>query len=177
MRYAKSSSRLLQHISGPVVRGIKSRASGGSTGSALAFGAGLFPRVWEPFGDNSFLGSSVFPADFVAKTDVSETDKDFKISVDLPGMKRNEIKVSVSKDGVLTIEGERRQENSKEEDQDGVKFHRVEKKYGHFSRRFDLPPGTDPATVQVSFKDGVLVVSVPKGATLPTGEHVLEIKE
>jgi HSP20 family protein len=61
-------------------------------------------------------------------------------------------------EGVLTIEGKRKQEKEEKD----KKFHRVERQYGQFLRRFTLPDEVDAATVQAEFKDGVLNVRLPK---------------
>jgi HSP20 family protein len=147
--------------------------------------ASLFPRnsVWDSldvFGP-TFTGAAlgpVFANVFSPKTDITETADSFKISLDLPGLKKEEVRVSVSRDGVLTIEGERKQESEKDEDKDGVKIHRTEKSYGKFVRRFELPSGAEPSSIDVSFKDGVLEITVPKPKEEKEkrDEQVLEIK-
>jgi HSP20 family protein len=64
-------------------------------------------------------------------------------------------------DGTLTIEGERQQEKEEK----GKKFHRVEREYGKFVRRFAMPSEVDAGKVQAEFKAGVLNVHLPKSAT------------
>jgi HSP20 family protein len=177
MRLARSSRLLVPATAGSLLsRGFKSK----NQVAASTVGSSLFPSMFDPFDSffrHPFMPSSAFPAGFVAKTDVSESDSHFKVSVDLPGLKKEEIKVFVSKNGVLTIEGERKHEEEKNEEKEGgIKMHRVEKSYGKFSRRFELPQGTDPTKIDVSFSDGVLVVNIPKTAQNTPNEHVLEIK-
>jgi HSP20 family protein len=96
-------------------------------------------------------------ADWAPAVDVQETDAEFVVKADLPDMKKEDINVKLA-DGVLTIEGERRQE----EEEKGKKFHRIERQYGQFIRRFALPADVDAAHVKAEFKDGVLNVHLPK---------------
>ena len=72
-------------------------------------------------------------------------------------MKKEDVKVEV-KDGVLNMEGERRQEKEEKE----RRFHRIERSYGKFVRRFTLPSEVEVGKVQADFKDGVLAVRLPK---------------
>ena len=97
---------------------------------------------------------------FMPPVDIEETDTEFLVKADLPDVKKDEVKVQVE-NGVLTIEGERR--NVKEEK--GRRFHKVEREYGRFIRRFTMPTEIDPEKVRAEFKDGVLNVTVPKAAT------------
>jgi HSP20 family protein len=100
----------------------------------------------------------VFP-DWAPPVDIQETDKEFLVTADLPEMKKEDIKVGVE-NGILTIEGERHLEKEEK----GKKFHRVERQYGRFVRRFNLPGEIDPARVQAQYKDGTLRVTLPKSA-------------
>jgi HSP20 family protein len=103
-------------------------------------------------------------ADFMPPVDIEETDADFVVKADLPDVKKEEIKIRVQ-DGVLTIEGERRQEK---EDK-GKRFHKIEREYGRFVRRFALPTEIDGEKVRAEFRDGVLNVMLPKApAAKPT---------
>jgi len=99
-------------------------------------------------------------ADWKPLVDISETDKAYLIKADIPGVSKEDVKVTVQ-DGTLIIRGERRQEK---EEQDKT-FHRVERSYGSFMRSFHLPDDSDASGVTAEFKDGILNVSVKKSAT------------
>jgi HSP20 family protein len=96
-------------------------------------------------------------ADFMPAVDIQETDSEFIVKADLPDVKKEEIKVQLQ-DGVLAIEGERRQEKEEK----GKRFHKVEREYGRFVRRFAMPTEVDGAKIRAEFKDGVLNVFLPK---------------
>ena len=96
-------------------------------------------------------------ADWAPAVDISEDDKEFVIKAELPGLKRDEVKVTVE-DGVLSISGERKTEKEEK----NKKFHRVERSYGSFLRSFSLPEGADATQVNAEFADGVLNVHLAK---------------
>lgn len=96
-------------------------------------------------------------ADWYPSVDVAETERAFHIHAELPGVKKEDIKVNVN-DGVLTLSGHRQ---SKSED-NTKKYHRIERSYGSFSRSFALPDDVMPEKVEASFQDGVLEVDLPK---------------
>lgn len=89
--------------------------------------------------------------------DVREDDKQFVVALELPGVKRDEVQVSLE-DGVLTISGERKAETEATEG----RFHRRERFVGRFGRSFELGMPVDTKAVKAAFKDGVLTVTVPK---------------
>lgn len=89
--------------------------------------------------------------------DIAETEHDVILTMDLPGIERQDLDVSVV-DNRLTIKGERKQEGPSKERH----THRVERSYGTFSRAFDLPAGVDATKIAATYRDGVLAVSVPK---------------
>jgi HSP20 family protein len=89
--------------------------------------------------------------------DISETDKEYLVKAELPGVKREDVKVTQD-DGVLTIEGERKYEKEAK----GEKSHRVERFYGTFCRSFSLPDDADAMLIRAETKDGILNVHVPK---------------
>ena len=144
-------------------------------------------KSWDPFQElnemhnrlTSFLGRGHWPrgngeegitvADWSPVVDISEDSAGYLIHAELPGLKREEVQVTVE-DGVLTIKGERKVEK----EQKDKKFHRVERSYGSFVRSFSLPEGCDPAKVDAEFKDGVLNVHLAKGQK--TQPKSIEIK-
>jgi HSP20 family protein len=113
-------------------------------------------------------GDGLFFADWVPPIDVQETDKEYLLNVELPGIKKEDVKVEVL-EGVLTIEGERKQEKEEK----GKRFHKVERTYGKFVRQFTLPTEVAADKVEAAFKDGMLNVHLPKTAvTKPTSVEV-----
>jgi HSP20 family protein len=104
-------------------------------------------------------GDGLFFADWAPPVDIQETEKEYVIKAELPEVKKENVKVEML-DGVLTIEGERKQENEEK----GKKFHKVERAYGKFVRQFALPAEVEAAKVQAEFKDGMLNVHLPKSA-------------
>lgn len=95
---------------------------------------------------------------FFPGLNVSETDKSFDVSVELPGMSKEEFEISLE-DHVLTISGERKIHKEEEE---GRKFHRVESRYGRFSRSLPLPNVVDREGVTANYDNGVLNIRIPK---------------
>jgi HSP20 family protein len=129
---------------------------------------------WDPFRDLEDLHSRLnrlfgqpavrrtteegdFFADWTPALDLEETDGEYLVKADLPAVKKEDVKVSLE-DGVLAIEGERKQEKEEK----GTKFHRIERSYGKFVRRLTVPTDADPQKVSAEFKDGVLNVHLPK---------------
>jgi HSP20 family protein len=97
--------------------------------------------------------------DWLPQVNISETDKAYVIKVDLPDVKKEDVKVAVES-GLLTIEGERKQEKKEENE----RFHRVESIYGRFVRRFSLPDDADEGSIDATHKDGSLAIRVAKAA-------------
>ena len=95
--------------------------------------------------------------DWVPLVDISETDKAFEIKVEIPDVNKEDVKVTVD-NRVLTIWGERKQEKEEE----GKKFHRIERYYGVFTRSFTLPDNVDENKVTATFKNGMLNLQIQK---------------
>ena len=89
--------------------------------------------------------------------DVVENNDNFLVKADIPGVKKNDLKVDV-KDGTLTIKGEKKQEEKVEKDN----YIRVERSYGNFVRNFTLPANVDASKINAKFTDGVLEITIPK---------------
>lgn len=94
---------------------------------------------------------------FVPSIDISETEEQFLISAELPGMKKDDITINLE-NGRLSISGERSFENEEK----GKTFHRVETKYGSFSRSFQLPDNVDENSINAKYEDGLLNISIDK---------------
>ncbi|GLU11511.1 hypothetical protein SLE2022_282500 [Rubroshorea leprosula] len=119
--------------------------------------------VWDPFKDFQFPSSlaaySPETAAFVnTRVDWRETPEAHVFKADLPGIKKEEVKVEVEDDSVLQISGQR---NIEKEDKNDT-WHRVERSSGKFMRRFRLPENAKPDEIKASIEDGVLTVTVPK---------------
>lgn len=109
-------------------------------------------RMFEAFSGEP-LGGAWVPA-----IDVYETsDKDVVVKVDLPAMKREDIKVTFE-NNVLSIEGERQFVSDVSREQ----YHRLERGSGAFRRSFTLPATVDAARVEATYQDGVLTVKLPR---------------
>jgi HSP20 family protein len=106
--------------------------------------------------------------DWAPRADVIETDKDFSIKVEIPEVKKEDVKILVE-GGVLSIQGERKLEK---EDKD-KKYHRIERFYGKFTRAFRLPDNVNESGVKATFKDGILNVLIQKQEkTVPKGTEI-----
>ncbi len=103
--------------------------------------------------------------------DITEDEKEFLIKVELPEVKRDDIKVTVE-NGVLSITGERKFEKEEQT----RKYHRVERSYGSFLRSFTLPEGTESGKVNAEFKDGVLLVHLTKTKTAKPSAHTVKVE-
>ncbi len=97
------------------------------------------------------------PSDWSPLVDITEDDKEYLISADLPQLSKDDVKVVVE-NGSLIIKGERKSETEHKD----KKLHRIERSYGRFLRSFSLPEDADGNRVTANFKDGVLRVSLPK---------------
>jgi len=115
-----------------------------------------------PFPSPSFLrrrsGSLNAPAMWAPEIDVREEGNQLKISVDLPGIPKEQVKVDVD-DGMVTIQGERQEERT--EGGNDQRFRRVERRYGSFYRTIPLPDGADAQQAKASMKEGVLEITIP----------------
>jgi len=97
-------------------------------------------------------------ADWAPLVDIQETPKEYLIKAELPEIKKDDVHVFI-KDGILTMEGERKNET---EDK-GKTFHRVERSYGKFIRCFRVPEDADEKNVKAQFEGGLLTVHLGKG--------------
>src|SRR5436309_13491537 len=116
-------------------------------------------RLFNTFFDEPSAGenSGTSLRRWIPPMDLVETDDDFVLRADLPGLTEADVNIELE-DSVLTVSGERKAEH--EERKEG--YYRVERASGNFSRSLTLPEGIDPEKVQASFEHGVLEVRIPK---------------
>ncbi len=128
---------------------------------------------WSPFRDllsmqrelgrvfdglfTDYEGEASFTATWAPHVDVIEHKDSYAIKAELPGVDKNDVKITLQ-ENVLTIKGEKRQE--KEEKDSNA--HRVERSYGAFERSFSLPTNVKGDKIDASYKNGVLEITLPK---------------
>jgi HSP20 family protein len=145
----------------------------------------MLVRRYEPFNDirrsfdlvNQIINSvekrveeSSTLVDFIPKVNTREGENAYHIEVELPGVKKEDVDVKV--DGnILTISGERKvRDEVKEED-----YHKIESKYGVFSRSFTLPEKVDVEHIHAESENGIIEIVIPK-LTIDTSSRKIEIK-
>jgi HSP20 family protein len=113
--------------------------------------------------DEAFSGlpfpeqGNVITSTWFAPTDVSEDQNTLRITMELPGVDPNDVRLSLE-NNVLTIRGEKKQQNEDANE----RVHRFERTYGMFERTFVLPNTVDPDKIEARYENGVLFVSIPK---------------
>ena len=119
----------------------------------------LSADIWDPFRDFQFPQLSQENSAIVnARVDWKETQEAHVFKADLPGLRKEEVKVEIEDDRVLQISGKRNVEKEEKNDT----WHRVERSSGEFTRRFRLPENAKVDGVRASMENGVLTVTVPK---------------
>jgi HSP20 family protein len=94
---------------------------------------------------------------WVPSVDILEEKDSLRLSAELPGVDKKDVRINIQ-NGILTIEGEKKQESEKKEDD----YYRTERFYGKFTRSFTLPSGIDAENVKADFRDGILHITLPK---------------
>lgn len=121
----------------------------------------LLSRSFNDIIDEFFNNAPAFRKDrFMPSVDISEDEKQFEVSVALPGMKKEDIKVDLE-NGRLSISGERKMENQ----ENGKNYYRVESAFGSFSRSFFLPDSVDEDSIEAKYEDGLLNITIQKDET------------
>jgi HSP20 family protein len=103
--------------------------------------------------------------------DVAEKDKEYEITAELPGMDEKDIEVKLA-NNMLTIKGEKKEEKEERKKD----YYLSERRYGSFTRSFQLPEGVDSGKIEATFAKGVLTVKLPKTAEAQKSEKTITIK-
>jgi HSP20 family protein len=137
----------------------------------------LFDRFARGFGLSSLPSMADFEPPWrsfgfsAPPIDLSEDDKAYKISAELPGLDAKDVEVSVSGDR-LVLKGEKRQEREEK----NKNYYHSERNYGSFQRSFELPASVDHDRISADFSKGVLIITLPKTAAMQQQQKKIEIK-
>ena len=126
----------------------------------------LFDRFFEDWNMPSLFSQE---ERWVPAFDITENDKEYVVTAELPGMDSKDVDVSLS-EGILSVKGEKKHE--KEEKKGNV--HRFERRFGAFHRSFRIPGKVEVDKVDANFKDGILTLTLPKAEGTETKK--IEVK-
>lgn len=131
-----------------------------------------FKKMFNRFGIGTQEAESEYEnAVWSPLTDISEDKDNYTLTLDLPGVKKSDVKISFV-DGVLSISGERKQEKETKES----KYHRVERAFGRYYRSFTLPAKIKADDINAEFTDGQLTITVPKAEEAKPKEIEIKVK-
>jgi HSP20 family protein len=115
--------------------------------------------------------TSEYEESFYPKIDISEDEKNIYVDSELPGIKKDDLKISLN-DNILTISGQKK--NAREEK--NVSYFRTERTYGSFSRSFTIPGEINPDTIDAKFEDGILKIVIEKMKIKEVSGRLINIK-
>ena len=131
----------------------------------------MMRRVNDFYEDVNRGGIRFEVGDFQPRVDVSEDANSVTIHAELPGIQKEDVKITITDHNVLTIRGEKKRE-AKTEDRN---FVRIERSYGAFTRSFTLPDNLKNDEINASFDGGVLTISIPKAEPVKPKEQEVTI--
>lgn len=100
--------------------------------------------------------------DFLPKVDISETDKLININAEMPGLSKDDFRLTISDDKVLVLKGSKKRESKEEAKDKGTTYHRIERSCGEFSRSFALPDYVDADSINAKYEKGILNITFNK---------------
>lgn len=115
--------------------------------------------------------NSEYEESFYPKIDISEDEKNIYVDSELPGIKKNNLKISLN-DNILNISGEKKNEREEK----NISFYRTERTYGSFSRSFTIPGEINPDTIDAKFEDGILKIVIEKLKEKSISGRLINIK-
>ena len=123
------------------------------------------------FGDGNNENEEFENAVWMPMTDILEDENQYYLNIDLPGIKKEDVKINYS-NGQLSISGERKQETVEK----NTKYHRAERSYGKYYRSFTLPQKINENEIDAEFKDGQLKISIPKSEEAKPKQLEIKVK-
>lgn len=99
---------------------------------------------------------------FSPKIDISEDEKHIYLQAEVPGISKEDVKVTITDDNVLTIKGEKKREQKTEDNKEGYSYIRIERSFGEFCRSFMLPENVKKDSINAKFENGVLNITLEK---------------
>lgn len=131
----------------------------------------LFEDFWKGSGSHSLMAEPWQRGALNPRVDETEDEKAFHVKIELPGMDKDDVDVTLS-NGVLTIRGEKQ----REEEEKGNDFYRKERSFGSFRRSLPIPVDVDETRVEAKFEKGVLYIELPKTAEAQKKVKHIEVK-
>ena len=129
-------------------------------------------RVFGDFFRGDLVDNSSFSSgNWYPVVDLSETDDSYIIRAEIPGMKKEDVKITLH-DTLVTIWGEKK---SEAEERKGT-YHRIERSYGSFERSFNLPGAVKSGDIEAKYNDGLLTITLPKTEEAKEKVHEIKIK-
>jgi len=126
----------------------------------------------DPFSRAHYDNVSPAWGDSNPQVDIRESDKEYIVVAELPGLEENDVQVSLSHH-TLTISGDKKAEKRDK----GKNYYRVERSYGTFSRSISLPDEVDEDKIEAAFKNGVLTINLPKTSEVVSQQKRITIKK
>jgi HSP20 family protein len=136
-----------------------------TTVSAPIFG---LRREIDRLFEDTFGREGLSASGWVPAVDVREDNQEVTLTFELPGVSPLDVEITTD-NGVLTVHG--RKEQTRKEGDENSRYHVIERAYGEFSRSFQLPKGLDESKIEADYKNGLLVVRIPKAA-LPQPKRI-----
>jgi HSP20 family protein len=132
-------------------------------------------RMGDIMGDFE-KGFSIDYGNFAPRVDIAEDEKNLYFHAELPGVKKEDVKVTINNDNVLLIKGEKKREDKFEEKTEDKYFLKVERSFGTFTRSFSLPENVKTDSINAKYDNGVLNITLEKIEPEKPKEVEVEIK-
>lgn len=131
----------------------------------------LFDNFGRVLGGGGLFSQAAAVWPLAPAVDLAETDDRYELTAELPGLKEKDLEITVA-DHSLVIRGEKKEER----EETRKDYHLAERRYGSFERRFPLPENAVPGKIEARFKNGVLMIVLPKSAAAKSPQRKIDVK-